>query len=172
MLASGLAVPFSCRRGACGSCKVKVMSGRYREKLRTQDTPAPSYPLASDEMLLCQSHACSDMRLEIPGWSLDTPALEVTAQVIGKRALSADIIELVLLTAQPLEVRAGQYVRFRLDDGDSRCFSVANLPGQDQGQWVFHIRQVSGGLFSERILPTLQVGDTVKLEGPVGACTW
>jgi ferredoxin-NADP reductase len=37
---------------------------------------------------------------------------------------------------------------------------------------VFHIRQVSGGLFSERILPSLQVGDAVKLEGPVGACTW
>ena len=25
MLASGLPVPFSCRRGACGSCKVKVV---------------------------------------------------------------------------------------------------------------------------------------------------
>src|SRR5450830_2169251 len=167
MLASGLSVPFSCRRGACGSCKVKVVAGQYRDKVLAADAPVPSYPLASDEMLLCQSHACADMRLEIPGWSLDTPTLEVTAQVISKRALSADIVELVLLTAQPLEVRAGQYVRFRLDDGDSRCFSVANLPGQDQGQWVFHIRQVSGGLFSERILPTLQVGDTVKLEGPV-----
>ncbi|MHA6574390.1 M24 family metallopeptidase [Pseudomonas yamanorum] len=172
MLASGLAVPFSCRRGACGSCKVKVVSGEFREKMLTPDTPAASYPLAADEMLLCQSHACSDMRLEIPGWSLDTPTLEVSAQVISKHALSADIVELVLLNAQPLDVRAGQYVRFRLDDGDSRCFSVANLPAQDQGRLVFHIRQVSGGLFSERILPTLQVGDAVKIEGPVGACTW
>lgn len=172
MLASGLAVPFSCRRGACGSCKVKVVSGEYRQKLLAPDAPAPSYPLAADEMLLCQSHACSDLRLEIPGWSLDTPALEVTAQVIGKRALSADIVELVLQTAQPLEVRPGQYLRFRLEDGDSRCFSVANLPAQDQGRLVFHIRQVSGGRFSEGILPTLQVGDAVQLEGPVGACTW
>ena len=72
MLASGLPVPFSCRRGACGSCKVKVVSGQYQDKQRDADTPAPSYPLAADEMLLCQSHACSDMRLEIPGWSLDT----------------------------------------------------------------------------------------------------
>ena len=172
MLASGLAVPFSCRRGACGSCKVKVVSGQFRPKQYAPDTPAPSYPLAADEMLLCQSHACSDMRLEIPGWSLDTPTLEVTAHVISKRALSVDIVELVLLTAQPLDVRAGQYVRFRLDDGDSRCFSIANLPGQDQGQLVFHIRQVSGGVFSERTLPTLHVGEAVKLEGPVGACTW
>ncbi|WP_060494552.1 NAD(P)H dependent flavin oxidoreductase family protein [Pseudomonas sp. NBRC 111140] len=172
MLASGLPVPFSCRRGACGSCKVKVVSGQYQDKQRDADIPAPSYPLAADEMLLCQSHACSDMRLEIPGWSLDTPTLETHAQVVGQRALSTDIVELVLQPAQPLDVRAGQYVRFRLDNGDSRCFSIANLPAQQQGQLVFHIRKVSGGLFTEGLLPTLQAGASVKLEGPLGACTW
>ena len=172
MLASGLAVPFSCRRGACGSCKVKVVSGSYRDTPRSADTPAPSYPLAPDEMLLCQSHACSDMCLEIPGWSLDTPTLAFTAQVQSLRALSQDISELVLQPAQPVEVRPGQYVRLCLDNGDSRCFSIANLPAQDQGRMVFHIRKVSGGLFSERLLPTLRRGDTVKLEGPTGACTW
>lgn len=174
MLASGLSVPFSCRRGACGSCKVTVVEGHYRDKLRTADMPVPSYPLAANEMLLCQSHACADMRLEIPGWSLDSPALEVSARVLGKRALSVDIVELVLLpdTREPLEVRPGQYVKFRLDDDDSRCFSIANLPAQDQGQLVFHIRQVSGGLFSEGVLATLEVGHTLQLEGPFGACTW
>ncbi|MBC3497139.1 NAD(P)H dependent flavin oxidoreductase family protein [Pseudomonas sp. SWRI100] len=172
MLASGLSVPFSCRRGACGSCKVKVVSGQYRDKQRSADMPAPCYPLAANEMLLCQSHACSDMRLEIPGWSLDTPTLAITAHVLSQRALSVDIIELVLQPTQPLEVRAGQYVRFCLDNGDSRCFSIANLPAQDQGRLVFHMRKVSGGLFTERVLPALQVGDALQLEGPVGACTW
>ena len=172
MLASGLPVPFSCRRGACGSCKVKVVSGQYQDKQRDADTPAPCYPLAADEMLLCQSHACSDMRLAIPGWSLDAPALAFQAQVLSQRELSADIVELVLQPAQPLEVRAGQYVRFQLDNGDSRCFSIANLPVQDQGQLVFHIRKVSGGVFTEGLLPTLQAGAVLNLEGPVGACTW
>ncbi|GLO58411.1 hypothetical protein PPUJ20066_44470 [Pseudomonas putida] len=172
MLASGLSVPFSCRRGACGSCKVQVVSGQYRDKQRSADMPAPCYPLAANEMLLCQSHACSDMRLEIPGWSLDTPTLAITAHVLSQRALSVDIIELVLQPTQPLEVRAGQYVRFCLDNGDSRCFSIANLPAQEQGRLVFHMRKVSGGLFTERVLPTLQVGDALQLEGPVGACTW
>jgi len=172
MLASGLSVPFSCRRGACGSCKVKVVSGQYRDKQRSADIPAPCYPLAANEMLLCQSHACSDMRLEIPGWSLDTPTLAITAHVLSQRALSVDISELVLQPTQPLEVRAGQYVRFRLDNGDSRCFSIANLPAQDQGRLVFHMRKVSGGLFTDCVLPALQEGDALQLEGPVGACTW
>ncbi|NWD66662.1 M24 family metallopeptidase [Pseudomonas gingeri] len=174
MLASGLSVPFSCRRGACGSCKVKVVAGEYRDKLLAAGAPAPSYPLAADEMLLCQSHACADMRLEIPGWSLDTPSLEISARVLGKRALSGDITELVLMpeTLEPLQVRAGQYVRFRLDDGDSRCFSIANLPAENDGQLVFQIRQVRGGRFSEQILATLEVGHRLMLEGPLGACTW
>ncbi|NIE73182.1 M24 family metallopeptidase [Pantoea sp. Ap-967] len=172
MLASGLPVPFSCRRGACGSCKVKLVSGQYRDTLRSEGAALPSYPLADDELLLCQSHACSDLCLEIPGWSLDTPALAAQARVLGQRPLTDDIVELVLLPEQALDVRPGQYLRFRLANGDSRCFSVANLPAQDQGQLVFHIRKVRGGLFTEHLLPALTPGDRLQLEGPVGACTW
>ena len=172
MLASGLNVPFSCRRGACGSCKVVVADGAYRAKQFDPGTPAPSYPLAANEMLLCQSHACSDMRLEIPGWSLDTPALVVEATVLGKRALSPDVIELIVMPDMPLAVRAGQYLKFRLVDGDSRCFSIANLPAESDGRLVFQIRRVSGGLFSEIFLDGLEAGDLLQLEGPFGACTW
>ncbi len=172
MLANGLSVPFSCRRGACGSCKVVVAQGEYRAKHLAPDAPAPFYPLAANEMLLCQSHACGDMRLEIPGWSLDTPVLMVEAQVVSKRALSPDIVELVVMPDRPLAVRAGQYLKFRLVDGDSRCFSIANLPADDDGRLVFQIRQVCGGLFSEVILGDLDAGDLLQLEGPFGACTW
>ncbi|MGY2156284.1 M24 family metallopeptidase [Pseudomonas tolaasii] len=172
MLASGLPVPFSCRRGACGSCKVVVAQGEYRAKQRAPGAPAPSYPLAANEMLLCQSHACGDMCLEIPGWSLDTPALAVEATVLNKRALSPDIIELVVMPDMPLAVRAGQYLKFRLVGGDSRCFSIANLPAEGDGRLVFQIRRVSGGLFSETLLSDLEAGDVLQLEGPFGACTW
>lgn len=172
MLASGLAVPFSCRRGACGSCKVVVAAGEHRAKRLAPDAPAPCYPLAATEMLLCQSHACTDMRLEIPGWSLDTPALVVGAQVIGKRALGPGVIELILTPDTPLTVRAGQYLKFHLADGDTRCFSIANLPAEDEGRLVFQIRRVRGGYFSEGVLDGLAVGARMQLEGPFGACTW
>ncbi|WP_248750517.1 NAD(P)H dependent flavin oxidoreductase family protein [Pseudomonas sp. MWU15-20650] len=172
MLASGLPVPFSCRRGACGSCKVVVTQGQYRAKRLEPGAPAPCYPLAANELLLCQSHACADMRLEIPGWSLDTPALAFKAHVSSKRELGPDVIELVLLPDTPLAVRAGQYVKFRLDNGDSRSFSIANLPVDDEGRLVFHIRRVMGGHFSEHILAGLGAGDRLQVEGPFGACTW
>jgi NAD(P)H-flavin reductase/ferredoxin len=172
MLASGLAVPFSCRRGACGSCKVVVAEGEYRARRLAPDAPAPCYPLAANEMLLCQSHACTNMRLEIPGWSLDTPALVFDARVLSKQAIGPDVIELVLLPDAPVAVRAGQYLKFRLEHGDMRSFSSANLPAEDGGRLVFQIRRVSGGYFSEGILDGLAVGDRLQLEGPFGACTW
>lgn len=172
MLASGLAVPFSCRRGACGSCKVVVTQGEYQARSLAPNAPAPCYPLAANEMLLCQSHACTDMRLEIPGWSLDTPALVFDARVLSKQAVAADVIELVLLPDAPVAVRAGQYLKFRLEHGDTRSFSIANLPAEDGGRLVLQIRRVSGGYFSEGILDGLAVGNRLQLEGPFGACTW
>ncbi|WDZ96029.1 NAD(P)H dependent flavin oxidoreductase family protein [Herbaspirillum sp. WKF16] len=171
-LAAGVAVPFSCRRGECGCCKVRVLAGRHRaEPYAALGTP---YSLAANEMLLCQSHACGDMRIDIPGWSLETQALRFEATVLEKSALAADIMRLLLQPApgQSPEIRPGQYMKFYLEDGSSRCFSVANLPRDDDGRLEFHIRRVRGGRFSHAMLDALQAGDRLSLEGGFGACTW
>ncbi|AMP05057.1 NAD(P)H dependent flavin oxidoreductase family protein [Collimonas pratensis] len=171
-LAAGISIPFSCRRGECGSCKVKVLSGIHESK--PYIAAGTSYPLADDEMLLCQSHACGDMRIEIPGWSLDAQALRFEAEVLKKDMLTQDVTQLVLAPrhAKSLFIRAGQYLKFYLDDGSSRCFSVANIPADDDGKLVFHIRRVAGGRFSEQMLDCLAVGDVLSIEGAFGACTW
>lgn len=36
----------------------------------------------------------------------------------------------------------------------------------------FHIRRMPGGVFTDGILPRLAPGDTLTLEGPLGACVW
>jgi len=171
-LAEGISIPFSCRRGECGSCKVKVLSGAHESNpYVAAGTP---YSLAADEMLLCQSHACSDMRIDIPGWSPNARALRLEAAIRAKDAVAPDVTKLVLRPqgGASLQVRPGQYVKFFLDDGSSRCFSVANLPADDDGELVFHIRRVKGGKFSQDMLERLATGDVVSIEGPFGACTW
>nr|WP_233171227.1 2Fe-2S iron-sulfur cluster-binding protein [Herbaspirillum sp. ASV7] len=42
-------MPFSCRRGECGCCRVRVLEGRHR-RLPYQALGTP-YPLAEDEIL-------------------------------------------------------------------------------------------------------------------------
>ncbi|WP_075259278.1 M24 family metallopeptidase [Herbaspirillum camelliae] len=171
-LEKGISLPFSCRRGECGCCRVRVLAGQYRrEPYHALGTP---YPLSEDEMLLCQSHACSDMHIEVPGWPLPAQALRFEADVVEKRPLSASVTCLVLrpCDGQQPPVRPGQYLRFYLDDGSSRCFSVANLPALEKGLLEFHIRQVRDGQFSGRMLTNLRAGDRLTLEGGFGACTW
>src|SRR5476649_629292 len=82
-LAEGISIPFSCRRGECGSCKVRVLDGAHEtEPYVALGTP---YPLAHDEMLLCCNRACSDMRIAIPGWSPEVQASRFEALVLEKR---------------------------------------------------------------------------------------
>ena len=171
-LAEGISIPFSCRRGECGSCRVRVLSGAHESNpYIAAGTP---YPLADDEMLLCQSHARGDMCLDIPGWSLAARALRFEADILEKDMLTPDVTQLVLAPrhAQSMSIRAGQYVKIYLDDGSSRCFSVANIPADDDGKLVFHIRRVASGRFSEQMLDRLAVGDVLSIEGAFGACTW
>ncbi len=170
-LAAGIPVPFSCRRGECGSCKVTVLSGSHqRQPYVAAGTP---FDLAEDEMLLCQSQACSDMRVDIAGWSLQAKALRLEVRVVAKTRRNANVVGLSLMPVNgDMQVRAGQYVKFYLDDGSSRCFSVANIPAADGGKLEFHIRRVAGGRFSEQLLDGLDVGAIVSIEGAFGACTW
>ncbi|WP_231755409.1 2Fe-2S iron-sulfur cluster-binding protein [Bordetella sp. N] len=171
-LAQGMAVPFSCRRGECGCCKVRVLQGTHAvEPYAALGTP---YPLADGELLLCQSRACSDLRIDIPGWSMQTPALRFEAIVQEKRDLAAGITRLAVKSAdgKTPAIQPGQYMKLYLPDGSNRCFSVANIPAAEDGQLEFHIRRVAGGRFSEGMLDTLRQGDRISLEGGFGACTW
>jgi len=63
--------------------------------------------------------------------------------------------------------RAGQYIRVHFGDGESRNYSLANSP-RDNNQMVLHIRHVPEGRFSGGRLPYLQVGDLIDVEGPFG----
>jgi NAD(P)H-flavin reductase len=63
--------------------------------------------------------------------------------------------------------KAGQYLRVRMPDGDTRNFSMANAPRESDGVQL-HIRRIPGGQFSEGVLASLQKGDKLRVEIPFG----
>jgi ferredoxin-NADP reductase len=88
--------------------------------------------------------------------------------IINKRMLSPDIVELTLTSRRPLfRWRAGQYAALGLVvDGREqwRCFSMTNVPnGENLIQFGIKI----GGNFTKS-LARLEIGDTVKIQGPFG----
>jgi len=173
-LASGVPVPFSCRRGECGSCRAQVLDGEFEPIVAPTER---SYVPASDELLMCQCRATSDLALRFPHWQApDRPPARRDATVVTRRPLTADVTELIVEVqgAEPFDYRPGQHVHLLLEDGRRRPFSIASVPQAtgDSCRLQFHIRRMPGGAFTDGVLPALMPGDKLALEGPQGACVW
>lgn len=168
---AGVALPYSCRAGVCGSCKAILLEGRCdypRNPPRALDAGA----LAQHAVLLCQAVPASDLLLE----AREVPSVEDIARrqldmvVAEKWRLANEVIGLRLLPAhgeRRLKRLPGQYVDVLLDDGRRRPFSVANGP-RDDGMIELHVRHVAGGGFTSWVSDRLQVGDRLRIEGPLG----
>src|SRR5215472_12822402 len=65
-LRAGVAIPYECGTGTCGTCKARRLAGVVVADWA--DAPGKAFLRAErDEMLLCQNRALSDASFEIPG---------------------------------------------------------------------------------------------------------
>ncbi|MCH4578702.1 2Fe-2S iron-sulfur cluster-binding protein, partial [Achromobacter xylosoxidans] len=173
-LAQGVAVPFSCQRGECGSCRAQVAGGAYA---RIAPPTERTYVTAADELLMCQCRATGDLALRFAHWQAPAqPARHYPVTVLSRVPLTADVTQLMVAphdAAGAFTWQAGQHVRFLMEDGGERPFSIASVPAAaGPARLEFHIRRMPGGGFTERVLPRLMPGDTLTLAGPHGACVW
>ncbi|HYD57108.1 MAG TPA: 2Fe-2S iron-sulfur cluster-binding protein [Burkholderiales bacterium] len=159
-LEAGWEMPYSCRRGACESCRAPVVAGEF------------TGPTAfGGDALLCQAHPRSDLEIaprEIR--RLDPSARKlVKAKVYRLERPAADVAVLQLRFPAGVRVkfRAGQYLEVLLADGSRRAFSMANPPQQSDGA-LLHVRILPGGAFSDQALGALKSGDTIEVELPFG----
>jgi CDP-4-dehydro-6-deoxyglucose reductase len=167
---AGLALPYSCLTGRCGSCKATVLAGEVSYPA------APPEALSADErahhqVLLCQAVACTDLRIaarEVPSVA-DFPRRVLSLKLIEKTLLAPDVARLVLRAPRNdrLKHLAGQYLDVLLPEGKRRAFSIANAP-EDDAQIELHVRHVPGGGFTERVFRSLEPGAVLRVEGPLG----
>ena len=170
-LAAGQSVPFSCKRGACGSCLANVVNGLFE-----RDSPRVGqdrYAVGPDQLLMCQSRACGDITLSVPDWTPENAPARHAARIASITELGHDVHRVVahLALGDRLVNLPGQHVRVLLPNGDHRCFSIANQRSAAD-PLELHIRRVPGGAFSDMRLATLDAGDELTIVGPQGTCTW
>lgn len=163
--AAGYELPYSCRTGACGSCKGKIVAGKV-------DMPEASEGLTKEERasgmtLFCQARPCSD--IEIGARSItrfDPDARKTVDAKIYRVTRAADDVSLLQLrfpAGTRVKFKAGQYLQVLLADGARRSFSMANPPQQNDGVQL-HVRHLPGGKFSGYLETGAAAGDIVKVE--------
>lgn len=168
---AGVALPYSCRAGVCGSCKAILLDGQC-DYPRNPPLALDAGALAKHAVLLCQAVPRSDLLLQAREVTSveDIARRQLDVVVTEKWRLADEVIGLRLLPApgeRPLRRLSGQYVDVLLDDGKRRPFSIANGPQAD-GMIELHVRHVAGGGFTSWVSDRLQVGDRLRIEGPLG----
>jgi NAD(P)H-flavin reductase/ferredoxin len=168
---AGFEIPFSCRKGVCGTCKGRIVSGEARafagDALGAADR-------AESQVLFCNARPRSDLVIAPRSIVKADPFARKTtaARVFRLQRLAPDVMLVHLRFPAGIRVKfkAGQHLNLILDNGERRDFSMANPPRESDGAQL-HIRHVPGGAFTSYVFDSLKRGDMLKAEIPFGDFT-
>jgi CDP-4-dehydro-6-deoxyglucose reductase len=173
-LRQGIVLPYGCKNGACGSCKAKVIEGRFEQG------PHQANALRNDEAaqgfaLLCCAQAGEDLVIEarVIAAAGDIPVRKMPCRIASIERVAPDVavMRLQLPANERLQYLAGQYVELILKDGTRRSYSMASAPHAAE-QIELHIRHMPGGRFTDALFgvtePAVKERDILRFEGPMG----
>ncbi len=169
-LRAGIAFPYECNVGKCGSCRFELIEGSM-DNLWEQAPALTDRDRQLHRRLGCQSVAVTDctikVRLDRNCMPLVRPALR-TATLAAVRNVTHDIREFSFRTAEPAEFAAGQYALLHLPGvAGPRAYSMCNI-SNSEGIWTFLIKYVRGGKGTQVLFENLSVGDGIQMDAPYG----
>jgi CDP-4-dehydro-6-deoxyglucose reductase len=170
----GYALPNNCRAGACGECRIKVLSGEFDQGF-IMDMALSQEDRDEGYGLMCMAKPISDV-LEIEFGTEDAmpklfPPVENSWHIVTDKIHRTDkILELKLSPlGTPIKFWPGQYAMLG-DEGSGhplRPYSIANAP-KGNGELSFIITNEEGGKTSPWIHNDVNVGDNIKINAPYG----
>jgi ferredoxin-NAD(P)+ reductase (naphthalene dioxygenase ferredoxin-specific) len=158
-------ISYSCMSGRCGTCRCKVTQGQVQHSGPENGRPEMDQDAY---VLACQSVLTDSCTIEIPDMDevVVHPAKIIKGTVLAIEELTHDIRRLRIKPAKPMAFSPGQYATLQFTPDHIRPYSWAGLPNDDEME--FHIRQVPGGRVTDYVFSTLEVGDAVRISGPMG----
>jgi ferredoxin-NAD(P)+ reductase (naphthalene dioxygenase ferredoxin-specific) len=158
-------ISYSCMAGRCGTCRCKIVSGSVIDTGREAKITNPA---EGDYVLACTSVLTESCAIEIPepDQIVTHPARIIKATVIAIDDATHDIRIIRLKPAKPLSFSPGQYATLQFTPEHIRPYSMAGLCSDDALE--FHVRRVPDGRVSGYVYDQLQVGDAVRVSGPLG----
>ena len=157
-LMSGVDIPHDCRSGRCGTCRVRIVSGRC---FGGSDGD-PDYVHA------CQGRIVSDLKVTVE----DMPEIvSVPGRVAALVPRAPDVVEVCIALAHPIGYLPGQYCSVQFRGFPPRCYSPTSALEWpcDPGLLRFHVRLLPGGRVSSALGREIAQGHRVKITGPFGS---
>ncbi len=169
-LEHGYALPYSCRNGACGVCKGKIVQGAV-DHGKSQAFALSDAEKAAGMALFCCAKPLSDLTIESHEVTSDQDIVVKTlpCRVEKMVRLSEDVMALYLKipASERLQFLAGQYIDILQKDGKPRSFSLANAQHDDEFLEL-HIRNIAGGAFTNHVFTEMKERDILRIKGPLG----
>ncbi len=160
--ARGVAVPNSCRAGACQSCTMRAIAGPIPSEAQAGLSPAKR---ELGHFLACVCRPSEDLEVA----TLDEAA-ELSARIVEVRRTSGAVLLVRLRTASALGYRPGQFITLLRPDGLARAYSLASVPSiEGELELLLHVRHYPEGAMSGW-LAEVEEGAEVSLRGPFGEC--
>jgi CDP-4-dehydro-6-deoxyglucose reductase len=170
-LKHGCNLPYSCRNGACGVCKGKVMQGEV-EHGNYQAHALSDADKAAGMALFCCAKPLSDLVIEshevVATQDIQIKTMPCRVDKMEKVAPDVMVLKLKLPTNERLQFLAGQYIDILLKDQLPRSFSLANAPHLDE-YLELHIRNIAGGAFTQHVFNEMKERDILRFKGPLGS---
>jgi len=170
-LEHGFTLPYSCRDGACGACKGKVLEGSVNHG------KAQAFALSEEEKnagmaLFCCAKPLSDLVVEshevTSAQEIIVKTLPCRVEKMSKLADDVMALYLKLPTNERLQFLAGQYIDILQKEGKPRSFSLANAP-HDDALLELHVRNIAGGAFTNHVFNGMKERDILRIKGPLGS---
>jgi toluene monooxygenase electron transfer component len=169
-LRAGIAMPYECNAGGCGTCRYELLSGEVAD--RYPDAPAlTERDRRKGRRLGCQSVPCSDLSIRV---SLETRPValpvprRLRAVLTGIADVTHDIREFRLQLDEAAQFLPGQYALLDIPGVErARAYSMSNIAG-DGHEWHFQIRRVPQGRATSVLFDTIGAGTRVMVDGPYG----
>jgi CDP-4-dehydro-6-deoxyglucose reductase len=169
-LEHGLTLPYSCRNGACGACKGKVLQGSV-DHGKAQAFALSEEEKAAGMALFCCAKPLSDLTIESHEVTTaeEIPVKTLPCRVEKMVKLTDDVMALFLKipATERLQFLAGQYIDILQKEGKPRSFSLANAPHND-ALLELHVRNIAGGTFTNHVFNGMKERDILRIKGPLG----
>ncbi len=172
-LREGLALPYECATGTCGSCRARLLDGEVDEGW----LEAPGREgLKADrrEILMCQAVPRTDCRLALvdplgawrPGATRPSAGL---ARIERLEPLAPDLMGLSLAATEEVAAEAGQFMLLASPQvAGFRAYSLVNGEASSRTLELI-VKRKADGAFTQWLFTSARPGDALHLFGPLGS---